>query len=216
MDNPTIGIIIIVISALGYASNWLNWRFLNFWPTRLLYYLGAFIHETSHAIACFLTGARIYEYQVISSQPRVTHSHSKLPVLGDAIIAIAPLFGGSVFLYFINNKVLTETYQLPLINAWGSLPNGLTQLFWQINFNHWQTYILLFLFLNVGAMLGPSWQDLKNVWPVLLILCFIRWSAFSHIGLLAVALIMANIIIQIILIIIIGLMKKVFHKKNWS
>lgn len=34
---------------------------------------------------------------------------------------------------------------------------------------HWQSWVLLFLLVNVGAMLGPSFQDMKNIWPALII-----------------------------------------------
>ena len=45
-------------------------------------------------------------------------------------------------------------------------------------------------------MIGPSWQDLKNAWFLIIILIFISWSFFTHLGLLAAALILVNIILQ--------------------
>lgn len=66
---------------------------------------------------------------------------------------------------------------------------------------------MIFLFLNMGAMIGPSWQDLKNVWILIIILMFISSLFFTHLGLLAAALILINIILQICLITIIFFIK---------
>jgi hypothetical protein len=51
----------------------------------------------------------------------------------------------------------------------------------------------------MGAMLGPSWQDLKNVWVLIVILVFIPSAFIAHLGLIAIAFILMGIIIQIIL-----------------
>ena len=56
-----LGVIIILIAAFGYLSNTLNWRYLNFGVIRFLYYIGALVHETSHAVLCIFTGAKIRE-----------------------------------------------------------------------------------------------------------------------------------------------------------
>jgi len=37
----------------------------------------------------------------------------------------------------------------------------------------WKNLITIFLLLNIGAMISPSWQDLKNVWFLMIILIFI-------------------------------------------
>ena len=97
-----LGVLIILITISGYLSNWINWQFLNYKPVRLLYFLGSFVHETSHAALCLLTGAKIKEFKVFSRQPRVVHSEPKLPILGMPLISLAPLFGGSAF--FIPSK----------------------------------------------------------------------------------------------------------------
>ena len=70
--ETNIGIIIIFIAALGYLSNVLNWRYLNNGVIRFLYYIGALVHETSHAVLCVLTGAKIEEFTVFSDQPRAS------------------------------------------------------------------------------------------------------------------------------------------------
>jgi len=41
-----LGIVVVSITALGYASNVLNWRYLHDGVVRFLYYVGAFVPET--------------------------------------------------------------------------------------------------------------------------------------------------------------------------
>ncbi len=106
MLDVNIGVIVIAITALGYVSNFLNWRFLDYAPIRALYYVGALVHETSHAIACILTGARIEQFTVFSNQPQVVHRKSRLPILGELIISAAPIAGGLLFLFLVNRYAL--------------------------------------------------------------------------------------------------------------
>ena len=110
MDQLTVGIIIILISALGYFSNWLNWRFLNYKINHLLYYFGAFIHESSHALVALLMGAKIHKYKVVSIQPQVTYSNPKIPILGNLLISIAPILGGLSFLFLVNKFFLANQF----------------------------------------------------------------------------------------------------------
>jgi len=207
MKELTIGIVIITISAIGYVSNWLNWRFLNYKINHLLYYFGAFIHESSHAILCVATGAKVSEYKVITIQPHVTYSNSKLPVFGNFLISIAPILGGLTFMFFVNKYFLANQFIMPPFSNWKFFLDDFLKFFKQINVTKWKDLVALFLFLNMGAMIGPSWQDLKNVWFIIFILVFIPSVFIAHLGLLAVAFILMSIILQIILIAIIYLVK---------
>jgi hypothetical protein len=200
MQGQTIGIIIIIISALGYVSNYLNWHFLNYKINHWLYYLGAFVHETSHDLLCLMTGARVSQYKVITSQPRVVYSNSKLPILGNFLISIAPILGGLAFLFFVNKYFLTNQFSMPAFSDWKFFLSDFWKFFNQINLLEWKDWVAIFLFLNMGAMIGPSWQDLKNVWVLVVILIFVPWPFFAHLGLLASAFILMGIIVQAILI----------------
>ena len=210
MKELTIGIIIIIISALGYISNWLNWRFLNYKINHLLYYFGAFIHESSHALFCLITGAKIHKYKVITDQPQVTYSNSKIPILGDLLISIAPILGGLAFLFFINKYFMANQFIMPAFSNWKFFLDDFFKFINQIKLTDWKNIILIFLFFNMGAMIGPSVQDLKNVWILIVLLVFVPWPFFSHLGLFAIAYILINIILQIILITIISLFKLIW------
>ena len=207
MQEPTIGIMIIIVSALGYASNWLNWRFLNYKINHWLYYLGAFVHETSHAILCILTGAKISQYKVLTEQPRVVYSKPRLPIIGNLLISIAPMFGGLALLFFVNKYFLTNQYLMPEFSNWRFFFSDFLNFLSQINLTDWKSLVTIFLLLNVGAMIGPSWRDLKNVWVLIVILLFIPWAFFNHLALFAVALILMNILLQIVLMLIVFIVK---------
>jgi hypothetical protein len=65
---------------------------------------------------------------------------------------------------------------------------------------------ILFSF-NAGAMLGPSARDLKNVWPMLILLFFVKSPLLVNLALMALSLIFFNIILQMIVIALLGMMR---------
>jgi hypothetical protein len=211
MEEVTVGLIIIGISILGYISNWLNWRFLNYKINHLFYYIGAFVHESSHALACIITGAKIHQYKIFVDQPRVSYSNPKFPLVGNLFISIAPIFGGLLVLFLVNKYFFTNQYIMPDFSNWRFLFSDTMKFIKQINITDWKNIITIFLFLNIGSTIAPSWQDLKNVWFLIIILVFIPWAFFSSLGLMGISFILINIVFQIFLIIIIYITKSVYR-----
>ncbi|HUC31087.1 MAG TPA: M50 family metallopeptidase [Candidatus Paceibacterota bacterium] len=210
MIDISLGIVIVLITAFGYLSNTLNWRYLNYGVVRFLYYIGALVHETSHAVLCIVTGAKIEEFTVFSNQPRVVHRKSKLPFLGELLISAAPIAGGLLFLFLVNRYLLGNYFAPPHVanwHDWRSVLAAPLEFLSQINILQWQSWVMILLLFNAGAMLGPSTQDLKNVWPMLIILFFINSPLLAGIGLAALSLIMANIVLQIVVILLLSLMR---------
>jgi hypothetical protein len=206
-----LGVIIILIAAFGYLSNTLNWRYLNFGVIRFLYYIGALVHETSHAVLCIFTGAKIREYTVFAEQPRVVHERSKLPVVGELLISAAPIAGGLLFLFLVNHYLLGNYFVLPQVadwHSWQSILGAPLGFLSQINILQWQSWVMIFLLFNAGAMVGPSTQDLKNVWPVLVILLFVSYAPLAAFGLMALYLVIADIVLQLIVITLIFLLRR--------
>lgn len=197
--HMSLGIVLILIVIFGYISNWLNWRFLNYKITRLLYYVGAFVHESSHAILCLATGAKVYEYKVLSSEPHVTHGRPRLPFIGNLLISSAPVFGGLLFLFLVDRYLLGGAFTPAAFNGqWSGLLSEPLKLLAQMRPLEWQSWVMVLLLINAGAMIGPSPQDIKNVWPLLIILLFVQSSFFTAIGVMALSLIVVNIAIQIV------------------
>ena len=212
--SVSFGILIIAITLLGYVSNWINWQFLNYKIVRWLYFIGAFIHELSHAVFAVLLGAKIKEFRIFSSQPRVVHTEPKLPVLGIVLISLAPLFGGLLFFFLSNHFWLASYFVLPEVLNWQAILFIPFDLLGQINILEWQSWVMVLLFLNVGAMIGPSFKDLKNFWPVLLIFFFINYPPLLNFTYLVLSLILTNIILQFFFIVLIGLLRFIFRLKR--
>ncbi|MDD5621280.1 MAG: hypothetical protein PHS27_01690 [Candidatus Pacebacteria bacterium] len=201
-----IGILIIIIALLGYLSNYLNWKYLNNFAIRFLYYIGTFIHELSHIILCILTGAKISKISIFSRQPKIIHSKSRIPIIGQALISLAPIIGGMAFLYAINRFCLSNYFTVP-----SNFKDFLT-IFSGIGILDWQLWVMILLSFNMGAMIGPSLQDLKHIWFVLILLLFVKWPVLINISLLAIFLILLNILIQGILIVILSIVRKIRGK----
>ena len=130
--------------------------------------------------------------------------------MGNLLISIAPILGGLGFLFLVNKFFLANQFIMPAFSNWKFFLNDFLKFFSQINLTEWKDWFLIFLLLNMGAMIGPSVQDLKNVWILIIILVFIPWQFFNHLGVLAVAFILINIIFQVVLAMIISLVNLVW------
>jgi hypothetical protein len=212
MQDISLGIVIVLIAAFGYASNFLNWRYLNYGIIRLLYYIGALVHETSHAIVCVLTGAKIEKFVVFGEQPQVVHRKSKIPLIGELFISAAPIAGGLLFLFLVNRFALGNYFTMPTVqflswHEWRNIFVAPLALLAQINLLQWQSWVAILLSFNAGAMLGPSTRDLKNVWPMLIVLFFVKSPFLVTLALAAISLIFFNIILQAIVIALLGIVQ---------
>lgn len=204
-----LGVLIILITILGYISNWLNWRYLNYSIVRLLFYVGAVVHELSHVVFCLLTGATITKISIFSGNPQVVYSKPKLPFIGQLLISLASIIGGLLFLFLINKYYLINYFRIPQFSNWQSVLIAPLNLLSQINLFNWQSWLMILLFLNVGTMIGPSLQDLKNIWPIMIILLFIKCPPLISLSSLVIILILTNIIIQVALILVVKIVKTI-------
>jgi len=107
----TIGIYIIIILALGYLSVYIRERYLNVKWMKPLTYIGIFIHELCHAIACYATGGKVVGFNVSSTQGSVEHYQPKVPILGPILVAIAPLLGGLAIVGLLNKVLLINSLE---------------------------------------------------------------------------------------------------------
>ncbi len=188
-----IGLLILLISLFGYISNYLNWRFLNTKIIRYSYIVGAMVHEMSHAFFCLLTGAKIKQIKIFSRRPQVIHTKSKLGIVGQVLISLAPIIGGLLFLFVIDYFVLQQSF------SWERSTGYENVLAWLsvVDLLSWRNLIALFVILNAGSMLGPSGQDLKNIWPAVLAFLFWHNQTIAFILWLALSIILLNILLQL-------------------
>ena len=200
----TIGLYIIIILALGYVSVYVRERYLDVKWMKPITYLGILIHETCHAIACIATGGKVVKMNISSTQGSVEHYQPKIPILGPILVSVAPLIGGLVVIGILNQVLLGSSIQLQSNNIW----ENLVEIFTSLNFLTWQTWVLVVFFLNIGVMIGPSTQDLKNIWLPVVLSFFLNIPELSQILAFAISL----IIINLFLFLIIWFIKTLIHK----
>lgn len=202
----TIGIYILIILALGYISVYIRERWLNLKWIRPFTWLGIFIHESCHAIACVITGGQVTGFRVTSREGYITHFRPKVPIIGPMVTAIAPMLGSLIIMGILNHFWLKTSLGISSINIWE------TFLKVGANFNPftWQAWVLLIIFLNIGVMMGPSIDDLKSIWPLALISFLIKSESLAKM----LALIIVMIGINILLFLLILLIRKLLNRRR--
>jgi hypothetical protein len=187
----TIGIYIIILLSLGYFSVYIRERYLDVRWIKPFTYLGIFIHELCHALACYATGGKVLRMSVSSTQGSVEHYQPKIPLLGPILVAIAPLLGGVVIVGLLNKVLLANSIEIQSNNIW----DNLVEIFSNLNFLTWQAWVLTFFFLNIGVMIGPSVQDLKNIWLPIVGSFFLNIPELEQVLAFAIALVIINILL---------------------
>lgn len=148
---------------------------------------GVIVHEFSHLIACLITFTRVFQVKLFAPQGDtlgfVSHAQSRNPVK-NIIISIAPLFGVTAVIWLLIKFLLPELYfsvtnpvskALTDFSSFQSFFNFskdyfqnfwhyITNLWQNIDFSKWQTYLFIYLMLSLGAHSAPSKQDLKHTY----------------------------------------------------
>ena len=162
---------------------------------RILLFIGVFIHEASHALACFVTGASVYEFNVGLYHGHVKHGEPKIPILGNVIISLAPFFVGIcllvlLFMWVLDVSSLNEFAKLfkPDVFAnFSNLVEGVKNIINQIDFMHWKFWAALLLMFNILATFHPSPQDFKNI--TLGVVIYVALSLFPFMRVVNISLI---------------------------
>lgn len=136
---------------------------------------GIIIHEFSHALACFLSGAKIREINLFSSQGGyVRHSSPKIPIIGKLLISFAPILGGIaalwLFAWFFNLGLAFDRvdFSQSFVQGIGVAFQGIP-VFVQAHWLSWQFWLFVYLTISIIICLVPSRQDFKNAFGGLLI-----------------------------------------------
>lgn len=172
----------VVLIILSFLCNALLRQLFRGRGFRYFLWLGVIVHEYSHVLACVLTNTKIYEIKLF--EPKGGHvTHQKRGSIITALISIAPLFGGSLFLLLLawlfsrvpsywgvqgivfnpaRVNLTTSIYYsfVSLVTAAGeTLWINIVELF------GWTTllfFIFLYLVGSVAACIAPSEDDLKQ------------------------------------------------------
>jgi len=193
----TVGIYLLIILVLGYISVYLRENYLEFKWMLPLTFIGIFIHESAHALFCLLTGGKVTGFRVTPHEGSVTHYRPKVPVIGPMLTAIAPMLVGLIVMGIISHFWLNTAITIDSTNVWTAIVKVLSSL----NPFTLHAWILALILLNIGVMLGPSVEDLKSIWPLIILSFFIHSTSLAQILTLVIALISVNILLFVLIII---------------
>lgn len=220
-------VIVIVLFILIEAISYFYQKQLDkIWILRAFLWLGIFIHELAHYLMCKLTLAPVSEFRVGLRQGHVTHGKSRIPILGNALISLAPLFVGLCLLTILFLWYFQVSWQdffslkdLALNSDWQALKDFGRSLVQTFNLASWHFWLYLFLNLNILATFVPSKQDFKNIAGILLLyiiasILIIPMAIVNAFLIYAFIFALSLLIIAFLLLTIIVIIKKVISPKT--
>jgi len=143
--------LILFVTLILAASSLVQYFLLNSFigrRYRLFVAPGVVVHEFSHALFCLLTGAKIQSIELFKKEGgQVAYTKSKIPVISDFLISMAPLLIGLVIIYFLSH--------------WLGIADKKTVL--SFNYHSFSNWIIFYLIVSIAVTMTPSKQDLKNI-----------------------------------------------------
>lgn len=146
---------------------------------------GVMVHELSHLVGCLVTFTRVFQVKLFAPSGDtlgfVSHVQSRNPIK-NIVISLAPLFGVTAVIWLLIRFLLPELYfsilnpvkaglaDFTSFNQFFSFTKDYLSQYWHflvnlwqnIDFSKWQTYVFIYLMLSLGAHAAPSKQDLKH------------------------------------------------------
>lgn len=181
--------LVIAIAAFILAAYGLRARWVRALPVKALAWMiapGVAVHELSHALACVLTGAKVHSMVLFrpDGSGEVRHGPPKIKYIGDMVIALAPLAGGTACLLLLG-WLLRAPVNFYTVQTSGVQPDqmrfllDLAALVWDdlglfvraSSWTDWRTYVFLYFAMCFTLTMAPSRQDLKNGTAGMLIVC---------------------------------------------
>ncbi|MFA5070523.1 MAG: M50 family metallopeptidase [Patescibacteria group bacterium] len=145
---------------------------------------GVIVHEFSHALACIMTGAKVTRISLFSADGGfVEHTRSRLGFLGAVLIALAPVFGGALFLWLLS-RWFGFALDFKVIEFSSNILGNIRSLFfsaWNLLISgagDWRFWIFAYLIVSLSVALAPSKQDFMNAFLGLLFLFVIGLAIF--------------------------------------
>lgn len=149
---------------------------------------GLLVHEMSHVLACLVMGATVKEASLSNAgaSGKVVHTKPVIPVLGQAVISLAPMLGCGACLLLVTAGVLQPAgdqfapdYQLPqellrpdacahyLVEVVKDMWEAITGA----DYRDWRTYLFLYLAAVLVIHLSPSKRDWGTGFLSIIALC---------------------------------------------
>ena len=147
---------------------------------------GVIIHELSHGFLCLLTGAKITKMSFFEKTGgHVEHQPSKLPILGQVLISLAPLFAGAVIIYFLSRKIgLSDVTIFDASLTKESLVQFVKNALSGFDIHNSRNWLIVYLVLSIAVTMTPSAQDMRNTFFSvatigLILYAVVRYTSFS-------------------------------------
>ncbi len=145
------------VFASSYLINWLLVRSVIRKYYRFFVAPGVLVHELSHALGCMATGAQIIEINFWKKTGgHVRHYEPQVPIIGETVIALAPIGGTFLFLAIFTRLMVPSLAELLGTESMLDL-NSLSKIGW----SKWQTWTYLYLVTSLLATIAPSQTDLR-------------------------------------------------------
>lgn len=141
---------------------------------------GVIVHELSHALACILLLAPIRRISFFSrAGGYVEHGRSRFGFLGQALIAMAPIFGITLFLWLLIYW-FGFALEIKAVDFSSADPGATIAAFfrsaWDLaaaNWSAWPFWIFIYLVISLVSALAPSKKDFQNAFAGLVFLFFL-------------------------------------------
>ena len=166
--------LLFVLAILLFSSYYAKKFILEVFPFALFRFLitpGVIIHEFSHALACFMTGAKVESIKVFDKEGgEVVHGEPYLKFLGPTIISMAPIVGG-MFMFYLWSGIIDIPFGFDGNNSAiiGSADSFIRHLL-KVDWLSWEIWLYLYGCLNLVIAISPSMQDFTNCkWELLII-----------------------------------------------
>jgi len=162
-----------VLIALGFANDHLLARIMRDRTHRIFVGIGVIVHETSHWLACKLTGTEVFEVSLFEASGGHVKHEQRGPVV-TAFIGLAPVFGGSLFLMllawlfgmggvrFAEPAIALEDPLSSVLSLLAAAGQTIWMNITAFNLSTLLFLLLLYLVWSMVACIAPSRPDLKN------------------------------------------------------
>lgn len=172
-------ILFFVVSGSLFMTMWR--KILSFVFFRMFIGPGIIIHESSHALGCLITGAKINSIQFFNRKGgKVVHGPAKIKFIGPVIISMAPIFGGLAILLFLNWFLGNPFQEVGVGGGAASTFVTFFNSFIHVDWLDWKTWFYIYCVINLLCVMGPSKKDFKNCFIGLLgISIILFWIEFS-------------------------------------
>lgn len=159
----------------------------------LISWIGTPVHELGHALAVVCLGGKLKEVNLFKADKttgqlgEVAYSFKKKAPVREAIVAIAPLIGGTGLLFLLTWLLMPDAVVFPKDMTIKFSTEGLAEVPVDLalslydNFirliellvsaevlRRWQTWLWVYLVICIGTRLAPSAVDFKKTWWVLI------------------------------------------------